>query len=489
MTTEIGLFTCTRITSISVFIIPRFKKTKEVILKNLDNGIEAEVLGHFLLNGADPIDRTDREAMLDALDQLKPEQFTGEFNANLYRVIRDLHKSAGNFPSFQMILNAARRDSAIKSFTDIEAKIAELMKNAAATSFSFSGAVDLIITAANKRETIIEAERYLTALKEAETSAARAEVIEEHTRRVERITDGGQAEYCGNSLSEIWIKAVDQIDKGVRAERIPTGFESLDRLLNGGFQPETLNIIAARPSVGKSAMMTQLAISAARSGYPGLIFSLEMSESQIIRRIFQQTTGIKAESVDAETSSSFYQTTASLPLYVYDEAATVSRIESITARYRRKKHVRAVFIDYIGLIKPTVEQEKLAQYDRLDEISNRLKQLAKREKIAVILLAQLNRDSAKAKESRPMMSQLKGSGGLEQNADSVSLLWRPEEEERDKVELILDKQRDGIAGERIEFNFYRSETRFEEEQQPGEYRTPATDQRGGTKLLANIGTF
>ena len=252
---------------------------------------------------------------------------------------------------------------------------------------------------------------------------------------------------------------------------IATGFTDLDRM-TGGLKDGQLIIIAARPSMGKSAFATNIAEAAClENGTPTALFSLEMTGEELMERVLCTQTGIKLQRVrdgfmskdEMRKLGQKVTDVASAPLYL-DETPALS-IAAFRARARRavaKHGVKLLIIDYLQLMKGST---KRAQQDRrleIDEISSGLKATAKELGVPVIALSQLNRDAEERAE--PKLSHLRESGSIEQDADIVALLHRPErvshkEEDKGKAVLILAKQRNGPVG-RIELYFDAEITRF-----------------------------
>ena len=307
-----------------------------------------------------------------------------------------------------------------------------------------------------------------------------AALIADHLRRMTEIADGNTASDGCHSIGEIAFRTLDELDKGKSERRLPTGFTELDNVLSGGFRTGTLSIIAARPSVGKTALMTQIAANIAKKKIPVLVLTLEMTEQEIFKRVYHQQTNFSWPPAKIATGSETVQEIFGWQMTVTEKSATIETIETLAARYRRKdekERIEVVFIDYVGLIRPAKNQEKMAVFERLEEIAGRLKELAKREKIAVILLSQRNRESeTKFKAS---LSDLRGSGGLEQAADVVLALVRNEESKPENVTLSILKNRDGMTGE-IPFYYNGPRFRFQEIVTPPEasVKTSATPAEG-----------
>lgn len=425
---------------------------------------EDQIIGRLIIHGSDPVGEVDREAMFDALDKLKPEMFASEFNSLLFSVICVLARKENRLPTLQEIDEAARRDPNLKRIGQIETRITELMTSGAETTVTFSVAVDHVVETTLQRDLSTAVEIAAGKLKDSDPKEA-GNIIDDLQLKLDGIRDGGVAEYHGTPVGQIGFNLLEALELGECDQRISTGFPKIDRVLQGGFKRQTLNMIAARPSVGKSSMMVQMATAAAKQGNHVLIFSLEMSAQQIGEWMYRQaygekpsnlsigkTTGKHTGDYSRQRAEEFSRLLGGLPITVYDQAADILRIESEMKRARRKGRTDIVFIDYAGIIDSTPEQRKGQRWEMIDENTRRLKALAKLLDIPVVLAAQVNRGGDKPGES-PRLKDLKESGGLEQNADVVLLLWRPDDEDRTRAQIIVGKQRDGIAGESIDLNF------------------------------------
>lgn len=212
-----------------------------------------------------------------------------------------------------------------------------------------------------------------------------------------------------------------------RSVRVQTSIPSLDNLLYGGFGRGQLIVLAARPSVGKTALMLQFALNAARNQVPATIFSLEMTKSDLAKRLLFATEQVRQDDligkdVNWERFEAARRIINSIPLYINDEARSLSVIESRITSAVNQGRCGIAFIDYLGLMR--FEQggkNTLAQ--QIGFATNELKALAKRMNIPIVLLAQLNRDFAKEGDnSAPQLYHLRDSGSIEQDADVVLML-------------------------------------------------------------------
>jgi replicative DNA helicase len=252
---------------------------------------------------------------------------------------------------------------------------------------------------------------------------------------------------------------------------IATGFTDLDRM-TGGLKAGQLIIIAARPSMGKSAFATNIAEHAClRDQVPTALFSLEMTGEELMERVLCTQSNVKLQRVRDGFMSKDEMATlgrkvgqiVDAPLYL-DETPSLS-IAAFRARARRavaKYGVKLLIVDYLQLMKGSTKRAAMDRRLEIDEISSGLKATAKELGVPVIALSQLNRDAEERAE--PKLSHLRESGSIEQDADVVALLHRPErvshkEEDKGKAVLILAKQRNGPVG-RIELHFDAEITQF-----------------------------
>ena len=235
---------------------------------------------------------------------------------------------------------------------------------------------------------------------------------------------------------------------------VTTGFHWLDQMTDG-LQHREMALIAARPSIGKTAIAISIAEAAAvRAKIPTLFISLEMSKEAIFRRSVASIGSVPMQSLksgnlsegDMRSMSLAAGKIASSPLWFLDGSSSQS-VASITANVRRavRKHgVRLVIVDYIQKVKAADKAEKRTY--EVAEVSGKLKDIAVQTGVAMLCLAQLNRENEKEKGRPPRLSDLADSGQLERDADCVMLLDRDRREAKGQASIIIAKQRDGECG-------------------------------------------
>lgn len=263
---------------------------------------------------------------------------------------------------------------------------------------------------------------------------------------------GSKAEHISKVLNNLGEQIEEkQRDKAEgKVLRVPTGFYTLDKLTYGGFNAGNLVILAARPSVGKTAVMLQMARTAATMGKAANIFSLEMTNEELAQRFLYATekvTPLQMASAEInwqafEIASAQY---ASKPIYLSDSLFTEDEIISnITLNVQAGK-CDIAFIDYLGLVMLSDSRELLS--NAIAGFTKRLKKLAKACKIPIVLLCQLNRSSASEKRA-PQLYDLRDSGSIEQDADIVLMLERDSGSLDGKdVNMWVRKNRQGSAGD------------------------------------------
>lgn len=285
----------------------------------------------------------------------------------------------------------------------------------------------------------------------------------------------------------VWIKellwpAMEQIEilsqTGSAITGVPTGFSDLD-VLTAGFQKGDLVIVAARPSMGKTALTLNIAQHAAIDAQRAVaFFSLEMSKEALVQRMLTSEARVDASRVrTGRLRDDDYPRLAqaagllnTAPVYV-DDTAGISILE-MRAKARRLKADRPdlalVVVDYLQLMSTGSRMENRQQ--EVSEISRGLKGLAKELDVPVVALSQLSRAVESRPDKRPMMSDLRESGAIEQDADLIMFLYRPEyyfgpvdsagNNLEGRAELIIGKQRNGATGT-VPLHFHKEFTRFE----------------------------
>jgi replicative DNA helicase len=306
------------------------------------------------------------------------------------------------------------------------------------------------------------------------------EVLDQAEGRIFKVAESHKRE------GFVWIKeilwaAMERIEalqgSGSGITGVPTGFPDLDRMTTG-FQKGDLCIVAARPSMGKTSwVMNAAATAAIGHKIPVAIFSLEMSSDQLVQRLLCSEGRIDAQklrhgSLSQEEHRRLAAAAGHLntaPIWIDDSPGNVLEIRAKARRLKSElrsdaKDLGMIVIDYLQLMPGTEHTENRVQ--EVSQISRGLKALARELEVPVVALSQLSRGPEQRTDKRPMLSDLRESGSIEQDADLVMFLYRPEyyspadKELAGKTELIVSKQRNGPTGV-VDLIFQKSYTRFD----------------------------
>ena len=426
--------------------------------------IEAEqsVLGSILI---------EQSAIAKISDILQPEDFYREAHKLVYRSAMTLFER-GEAIDFITVIDMLRRE--------------EALERAGGISYITSLA-NGVPTAANIvfHAKIVQEKSLLRRLIHAATDIAAMGYAE--TEEVERVLDHAEQKILEVAtrkigqdfapIKEIIFSTLDKIDEMHKAKGgitgLSTGFTNLDKL-TGGFQRSDLILIAARPSMGKTAFVLNVAQHmATRDKKSVAIFSLEMPREQLAMRMMcaeglidsqHFRTGAMSNDEWKNLVDAADRLSAS-PMFI-DDTAGVNAVELRNkARRISKEHgLDCIIIDYLQLMDGGAHSRIDNRQQQISDISRSLKALARELKVPVIALSQLSRGPESRTSRKPMLSDLRESGSLEQDADMVAFLYRedyynPETEKKNLTELIIAKNRNGPT-ETVELYFHKNFTRF-----------------------------
>jgi replicative DNA helicase len=338
------------------------------------------------------------------------------------------------------------------------------------------------------------------------SSAARyARIVEEHSRLRRLVDAGNKVQEIGFAIPENVDAAVDEAEEIIyqvadrrlrndlqvikpllnesmeeieklyeRGESITgtaSGFHDLDEITSG-FQPSNLIIVAARPSMGKSALMSDFALHAALKGNkPVVLFNLEMSRHELVKRFLASDAKVDAQRLakgslqeqDWTRLSASLGRLAEAPIFIDDSAnVTLMEIRAKCRRIKQKHGLGLVIIDYLQLMQSPSKSENRQQ--EVSEISRNLKILARELHVPVICASQLNRGVEYRSDKRPLLGDLRESGSIEQDSDVVMFIYRdevynPDSEARGEAELLIAKHRNGPTGV-VRLAFMNQYTKF-----------------------------
>jgi replicative DNA helicase len=291
------------------------------------------------------------------------------------------------------------------------------------------------------------------------------EILDEAEKGLYNITD--QNLNTGyESLSSLVIQAQKEIEsiaeKGSEITGVTSGFRKLDKLTNG-WQPSDLIIVAARPGMGKTAFTLSMAKNAAQDGYPVAVFSLEMAAIQLTQRLISGeaeigSSKLKSGKLDDEEWKRLHGAVdrlTSIPIYIDDTPAiNVFELRAKCRRLKQNHDIKMIIIDYLQLMTSAPNEKRGNREQEISSISRALKALAKELNVPVIALSQLSRSvETRGGEKRPVLSDLRESGAIEQDADIVTFIYRPgyyqltggevSDTPSDQAEIIIAKHRNG----------------------------------------------
>jgi replicative DNA helicase len=300
----------------------------------------------------------------------------------------------------------------------------------------------------------------------------------------QKIFDVGEDRFKGQMLSmkDHAMQAIETIERLYERKGsitgISTGFVEFDRMTSG-LHPSEMVVIAARPSMGKTALAMNIAEYVAINEKLAVgVFSLEMSSQQLVQRMLCSRARVNLQRVrdgflgerDFPSLTAAASKLAEAKMFIDDSASlSILELRAKARRLKAQQDVSLIIVDYLQLLRSTTRRAQDNRQLEISEISAGLKALAKDLKIPVIVVAQLNRQPEQRTGGKPRLSDLRESGSIEQDADLVGLLVRPELYEEDEearvekageAELIIAKQRNGPVGE-IPLTFLKEYTRFE----------------------------
>jgi replicative DNA helicase len=428
--------------------------------------IEASVLGAMMI---------EREAVPKAIELLSADSFYLKEHKLIFEAMVSLFESGEPIDTVTLYEELKKRDQAEEAGGAVYlSKLSQNISSAANIEYH----AKIILEKEILRGLITSSHEIARAAYEGTEDAF--DILDQAERKIFEITEThlkktftGMDRAVRDALE--YIEAIHSNTK--QKFSVPTGFYELDEML-GGFQKSDLIIIAARPSMGKTALALTLARNAAVDHrIPVGIFSLEMATMQLIIRMLCAEGRLNAHLVRTgklpseegiKLSKNAHRLIES-PLYIDDTPAqTVLEIRAKARRLKAEKNIGMIIIDYLQLMQGPSNAETRER--EISHISRSLKSLAKELNIPVIALAQLNRAVEARQDKRPQLSDLRESGSIEQDADVVLFLNRPELHKikvfedgtstENVAEVIIGKQRNGPTGE-LKLAFIKEYARFE----------------------------
>ncbi len=421
----------------------------EVVNKVQPNDTLAEqaVLGSMLVS---------RDAVQAAVEVLKPEDFYREDNREIYSAMMDIY-SIGKEIDMITVTEQLRLRGTLERIGGTQ-NLATLIDNVPTTS-NIENYVKIVEEKSTLRNLIRVANDIIkTGYSQTEELDS---IIEQSEKGIFDLVQNRNSKGYA-SMKEILVDAFDSIEKMYqnksRLSGIESGFIDLDEKISG-LNNSDLIIVAARPAMGKSAFVLNIAsFVAMHDKVPVMIFSLEMSKEQLVKRILSSESEIdsmKLNNANLDSDEWLKLGEASgrlsdIPIYIDDTPAlSSSEIRAKCRKAKLEKNVGLIIIDYLQLMESRTNNASRQQ--EISEISRSLKILAKELDVPVIALSQLSRATESRADHRPMLSDLRESGSIEQDADIVMFLHREdyydkETEKKNIAEVIIAKNRNGETG-------------------------------------------
>ena len=413
---------------------------------------------------------TDRDAVISAVEVLKEEDFYREDNKAIYGAIFNLYNRAEPI-----------------DIITVKAELESMGK------FEQVGGLEYLAELPEKVPTTANAMKYIKIVEEKSTLRrlikTANEIIDlgyDQTEDVEDIMEGAEKKIFNimqeknqkgySPLKDVLVESFTQLEELYNKKQhitgVPTGFAELD-YKTAGLHGSELILIAARPAMGKTAFALNIATNAAvRANVPVAVFSLEMSKEQLVNRILcseamvdsnKVRTG-KLEEDDWAKLAGAIGPLSEAEIYIDDTPGiNVTEIRAKCRKLKLEKNIGLVVIDYLQLVQGSNKRNGSREQE-ISEISRSLKILAKELNVPVIALSQLSRAAEQRPDHRPMLSDLRESGAIEQDADIVTFLYRDdyynkESEKKDIAEVIIAKHRGGSTGT-VELLWLGSYTKF-----------------------------
>ncbi len=439
------------------------KKTFNLIEKIPPQNIEAEisVLGSILM---------DDQAMPRALEIIRPEHFYQDSHQKIYSAFCRLFES--NRPIDLLTVSEELKKKSLLEQIGGSSFLAELSSRIA-TSANIEYYAKMVKEKALLRNLIHTATEIVQEGNEPGTEVSM--LLDRAERKIFEISQN-KIENKFASLSEIIRDSIETIDQLYQRKEhvtgVASGFHEFD-IKTAGLQPSDLIVVAGRPSMGKSAFVTGICEHVGVNLRKGVaFFSIEMSKEALVQRMLCSHAKVDAQKVrtgylshqDWPKLTNAAGKLSEAPIFIDDTPGlTVLEVRAKARRLKSQHDIQLVVVDYMQLMQSDYKSESRQQ--EISEISRSLKALARELKVPVIAISQLSRAVESRTGNRPQLSDLRESGAIEQDADVVVLLFReeyynPTEENRNKAEAIIAKQRNGPTGT-VDLLFLKEWTRFE----------------------------
>ena len=428
--------------------------SNNILTRTAPQNIEAEksVIGSMLM---------DKEAIETALGMLTKDDFYSRQYAIMFEAIHKCYESLDKdgIVDIVTVQEQLAKDGAPSEMQSVD--FLKALYDASPTSVNIRSYAEIVRDKAVQRK-LIKTCGEVSQLCYDDNESTEDILAETETRMFDLLKTGTSAELT--SIEDISIAVYESIQKSSLSKDhitgVATGFTDLDNMTTG-FQPSDFILIAARPSMGKTAFVLNiLEYVGVKKNRPSMIFSLEMSKEQLVNRLFAMDSCIDAQLLrtgrlsdnDWERLLDTANRVGSSNIIIDDTPAiSVSALRSKCRKVKLERGLDLIVIDYLQLMSGGGTRRSDSRQQEVSDISRALKALARELECPVVALSQLSRAVEQRPDKRPMLSDLRESGAIEQDADLVMFLYRdeyynPDSDKKGEAEVIIAKQRNGPIG-------------------------------------------
>jgi len=413
----------------------------------------------------------DREAIATAYEIVRGDDFYRPDNQAIYETMIELFNRS--IPVDIVTLSDKLAEKGLLEQIGGREKISELAA-AYYTSANIKRHAEIVAEKSTLRQLIKSANFIVNAGYEArEDVAAIIERAEKSVFDISQRSNVSDVAHIGDVMVITSQKLEELAETQGNVTGVETGFADIDRK-TAGLQPAELILVGARPSMGKTAFLLNIACHAAiRKNVPTIFFSLEMANDSLANRILAAESGVDSQRMrtgqltddDWNRVAENISKISNAPIYLDDTSGiSVTELRAKCRRLKMEKNLGLIVIDYLQLMSASAGSKPESRQLEISEISRSLKAVAKELNVPVLVAAQLSRAVEARKDHRPMLSDLRESGAIEQDADVVAFLYRdeyydPETLKKGEAEVIIAKQRNGTVGT-VELMYLGHLTRF-----------------------------
>lgn len=435
------------------------------LTRELPTALDAEqaVLGAILIKG---------RAIHEVLEIISHEDFYYQNNRAVFKAMEDL--TSENLPiDTTTLTDRLTKNQALERIGGRD--FVEILADTVPTAANITYHAQIVREKSILRRLIDTSENIIQSVYDSdENTYALLDSAEKKILEIASGKSSGKLESIHSILPRVFAYLDENIQNGGGITGIPSTFIDLDAM-TAGFQKSDLILIAARPSMGKTAFALNIATEVSMKDLPVAFFSLEMSKEQLSERMLSTTSGVQSQklragTLDEDDWNRILEESDRLSrakLFIDDSSAmNVMEIRSRARRLKAEHGLALIIIDYLQLMQGTKISRggDLNRNQEISEISRGLKSLARELEVPLIALSQLSRAVELRSNKRPQLSDLRESGALEQDADIVMFLYRddyydPETEKKNTTEVIIAKHRNGPTGT-IELSFQKDITKF-----------------------------